>query len=243
MLGLGALLMLLLSSRVQSEPPEPSSQTGLASFLPLDLKAQTNHKRDIIFHSAQYAGNTLASLPTGKQNLQGIPFQVGEGVIQLGSTQLPNKPARVAGISVGKKLSKLHILHATAYSEEQDRRIGAYTVHYEDGTSATIPIVYGKDVLDWWKYPVSPEPTRGKVAWEGVNEAVKRFDATIRLYLTSWENPHPARTVTCIDYASTMTNCAPFCVAITTEKALQARAVTGPVTAEDLHATVAAAGR
>jgi hypothetical protein len=89
---------------------------------------------------------------------------------------------------------------------------------YADGTSATIPIVYGQDVLDWWKYPGAADPKRGKVAWEGTNEAAKEFEATLRLYLTTWENPHPDKGVKAIDYSSTMdTPCAPFCVALTAE--------------------------
>jgi hypothetical protein len=194
--------------------------TAEKRFTPLDLQAKTNHKCKVSFQRGRYPGNTLASLPTGEQTFHGIMFQVGEGVIQLGSTVLQDKPAKVTGIPVGKKFSKLHILHATGFFlSEQDTPIGAYTVHYEDGTSATIPIIYGKDVLDWWKYPANPEPTRGKVAWEGENEGARGFGATIRLYLTTWENPHPAKTVTSIDYASTMdTDCAPFCVAITVEE-------------------------
>jgi hypothetical protein len=234
--GLGsAFLLLFWSSSVQSQPSESASQPRLARFVPLDLQAKTNHKSKDSFHSGRFPGNNLASLPMGKQNLQGITFQIGDGVIQLGSTQLPNKPAMVAGIRVGQKFFKLHILHATAYQDEPHRRIGAYTVYYGEGTSATIPIVYGQDVLDGWKYPGDPEPTRGEVAWQGENEGAKQGVATIRLYRTTWENPHPTKTVTHIDYASTMTNCAPFCVAITLEKPLRARALAGPVTAESLE--------
>jgi hypothetical protein len=189
-------------------------------FAFVDLQAKTNHKRKDSFQRGRYPDNTLASLPGGNQTLQGITFHIGDGVMQLGSTLLPGKPVQVAGIAVGKKLSRLHILQATGFFlSDLDTPIGSYTVHYDDGKSATIPIVYGMDVLDWWKYPNGPEPTRGKVAWEGENQAARQFGATIRLYLTTWENPHPAKTVTTIDYASTMdTDCAPFCVAITAEQ-------------------------
>jgi hypothetical protein len=236
MVGLGAALLLVFwSSVVQSQPSESARPSGLAAFVPIDLQGKTNHKSKDSFQLGRYPGNTLASLAMGKQNLQGITFHIGDGVIQLGSTQLPNRPTKVGGIRVGQKFSKLYILHATAYSDEPDRRIGAYTVHYADGTSTTIPIVYGQDVLDWWKYPGNPEPTRGEVAWEGENEGAKQFSAAIRLYRTTWENSQPGKTVTHIDYASAMTNCAPFCVAITAEKPLQARAGAGAVTAEDLE--------
>jgi hypothetical protein len=196
------------------------SQAVGKNFTPINLQDKANHKRDESFHSGRYPGNVLTSLPGGPQNFLGIPFQIGKGVLQLGSTSVQDKPEKITGIPVGRKCTRLQILHATGYylEEGQEVNIGSYTVHYEDGTSATIPIVYGKDVMDWWKYPGAGDPSRGKVAWEGANEANKEFDATIRLYLMTWENPHPEKRVTSIDFASTMdTVCAPFCVAITAE--------------------------
>lgn len=188
-------------------------------FTTIDLQSKINHKSKDDFHSGRYPGNNLTSLPTGDQTLLGIKLHIGDGVVQLGSTSIQDKPEKIAGIQVGKRCAKLHILHATGYYLEEERRIGAYTINYEDGTSATIPIVYFQDVLDWWKYPGLPEPTRGKVAWEGTNEAAKGFDATIRLYLTTWENPNPDKRVASIDYSSSMeTICAPFCVAMTVEE-------------------------
>ena len=114
----------------------------------------------------------------------------------------------------------MQILHATGYIRDDEAQIAEYVIHYEDRTTETIPVVYGKDVLDWWKYPFSGEPTRGKVVWNGENEpAKKEFDATIRLYLTTWENPKPNVRITSIDYAMSNNEdrCAPFCVAITAE--------------------------
>jgi hypothetical protein len=190
-------------------------------FIHLDLQAKANQKRTEVFHSGRYPGNTLTALPGGVQTLLDVPFQVGAAVLQLGSTGIADKPDKIAGISVGRKCTRLHILHATGYylDDGQEANIGAYTVHYDDGTSTTIPIVYGRDVLDWWKYPGAGDPSRGKVAWEGTNEAAKEFEATLRLYLTTWENPHPDKAVKTIDYSSTMdTPCAPFCVALTVEE-------------------------
>lgn len=39
----------------------------------------------------------------------------------------------------------------------------------------------------------------------------------IRLFMTTWQNPQPDRVVTHIDYRSTMTEAAPFLVALTIE--------------------------
>jgi hypothetical protein len=146
-----------------------------------------------------------------------------------------DKPEKITGIKVDRKLRDLYFLQATAYHLEEEVPIGSYTVKYADGTTETIPIVNGKDVTDWWKYPFSKAPTRGKVAWEGANDAAKELNATLWLFMSTWKNPKPNAMVKSIDFASTMdTSCAPFCVAITMSKPLKARAPVKPLTAADL---------
>jgi hypothetical protein len=183
----------------------------------LDLQAKANHKLKDPFHSGRFPDNTLESLPTGEQKLEGVKFKIGASVIQLGSKQVMDKPEKVEGIKVDQRFAVLHILHATGYGTEDDTLLGEYVVHYENKTKETIEIVYGKDVIDWWFYPGSKEVTRSKKAWEGTNAAAKSYDATLRLYLTTWKNPKPDKKVVSIDYVSKMTDCAPFCVAMTVE--------------------------
>src|SRR5205823_6181546 len=103
---------------------------------------------------------------------------------------------------------------------EDDTPIGEYRVHYEDGTNAVIPIVYGKDVRDWFYVEDEKEPSRGKVAWQGNNGRAPQVGARIRLYLSTWENPSPGKKVTTIDYSSRkdQTVAAPFCIAMTLEE-------------------------
>jgi hypothetical protein len=235
--GWAAVLLLAPSGGVPGQPPEPADRPGPVRFYPLDLQALANHKRKDDFHQDNLPGNNLDALPSGEHRLLGIPFQVGEGVLQLGCQSLPNKPEKITGIKVGKKFTSLHVLHATAYSveEEEDVTIGSYTLHYEDGTTQTIPIVNGQDVRGWWKRPGAPEPSRGKVAWEGSNDCVTRMGAGLRLFASTWTNPTPGTAVVSIDYVSAMTKCAPFCVAITAAEPLKARAVTVPATAGDLE--------
>jgi beta-lactamase regulating signal transducer with metallopeptidase domain len=184
----------------------------------IDLQPWANERLDApSFHSGQYKDNNLAPLPTGDRKLGGVPFKIGEELIQLGTSI--GKPEKVENIKVGRQLSRLYILQATAYIADDGVEIAKYTIHYEDGTTTTIPVVYGEDVLDWWKYSFCGEPTRGKVVWNGENEPAKReFDATIRLYMTTWQNPKPDVRISRIDYAVTgETPCMPFCVAMTAE--------------------------
>jgi hypothetical protein len=244
--GLSVGLILLLCPPGQGQDPKAAdkpdgaekstvARQGSGGFNPLDFQDLANHKRKDSFHSGDRPANTLASLAAGEHRLLGIPFKIGEGVLQVGSTALADKPAKITGIKVEKKLRELYILHSTAYHLDEEVTIGSYTVKYADGNTETIPIVNAQDVTDWWKYPFSKAPTKGKVAWEGANDAAKEFDATLWLFMSTWKNPRPNSVVKSIDFASTMdTACAPFCVAITTSEPLRARAQVKPLTAAQL---------
>jgi hypothetical protein len=191
----------------------------------IDLQAKANHELSKDFVEF-LNGNNLAELPKGDQVFLGIPFRIGPQMICLGSPVKPERPERVQGVKVGTTLAKLHILQATEFGEGApgtDRhvpdgaKIGEYTIHYEDGTKHEIPIVYGVDVRDWWFNDRSKSPTRGKVAWKGTNAYSSQLGSKIRLYLTTWQNPQPGVPVTHIDYSSSGTAAAPFCVALSAE--------------------------
>jgi hypothetical protein len=187
----------------------------------LDLQPKANQKLKEDFRRNAFPGNNLASLPQGEQTLEGVKFNIGEKLIRLTSTQesVAEMPEKVEGIKVGAKFARLHILHATGWKADDGARIGEYTVNWDDGSSAIIPIEYGKDVLDWWWNANDGEPSRSKAAWTGDNEGAKTANARIRLYLTTWENPKPDKKVRSIDYSTTKkTPAAPFCVAITAEE-------------------------
>ncbi len=196
-----------------------NAKQATRKFTCIDLKDKSNHKLNELFHANAPAGNNLDCLTRGEQTLEGIKFKIGEGYIRLGSARLSDKPDKVEGIKVDKRFAKLHILHATAWSTDNDTIIGEYTINWEDDTSVTIPIIYGKDVLDWWTTDDVVEASRVKVAWKGENEASKARDMHVRLYLTSWENAKPEKKVKTIDFATTKeTICAPFCIAMSIEE-------------------------
>ena len=58
---------------------------------------------------------------------------------------------------------------------------------------------------------------RGTIAWQGANEFTKPLETTVRLYVMTWDNPHPDKLITSIDFQSANTVCAPFCLAMTGE--------------------------
>src|SRR5262249_22308815 len=95
--------------------------------------------------------------------------------------------------------------------------IGDYKVHYEDKTTARIPILYGRDLRDWSDQDNARPVLRGVLAWQGTNDLLRQRGGKIRLYVTTWENPYPRKLVTHIDYQSANTVCSPFCIAMTAE--------------------------
>jgi hypothetical protein len=192
----------------------------------IDLQSKANQKLDEPFHG-DLEGNDLAELPRGEQTFAKAKFKIGASLIQLGSTVVKDKPAKVEGIAVDRKLKRLYFLHATGYGNapaaeashvKDDTEIGHYLIHFEDKTTTKVPIVYGKDVRDWWDTSRDKETPRARLAWEGTSEAAKRANARLYLYRGTWENPHPDKRVVSIDYHSANdTAAAPFCVAITAE--------------------------
>jgi hypothetical protein len=195
-------------------------------FSYVDLQTKANKK--LTDNLGNLDGTNLSMLPKGEQTLEGVKFKIADRFIRLGSSwvKTETKPERVEGIPVGKAFAKLHLLHATVAGGPRggevadDTEIAKYTVHYEGGTTETIPVVYGKDVRDFWWYSADKDGvTRGKVAWKGENEATKTSGGEFRLYLSTWENPHPTKKIVSIDYMRVGdTVCAPFCVAMTLEE-------------------------
>ncbi|HEV3165330.1 MAG TPA: hypothetical protein VGZ22_14985 [Isosphaeraceae bacterium] len=194
----------------------------------VDLQPKGNHalKDDM---GPQFPGNNLESLPKGEQKLEGTPFKIGEKMIRLkGADEADELPDSVEDIKVGAVFKTLYILQATEYSindDADDKEIGAYVVHYADKTEERIPIVYGQHLQDWWGYPGLAEVTDAKVAWTGTNKGADSFaeennvdGIKIRLFSSSWTNPHPEKEVATIDFTSKKTQCKPFVVALTTEK-------------------------
>ena len=161
-------------------------------------------------------------LPAGPRLLAGVEFQIGERMLQLRGQRAPQMPLAVKEIPVHRRVVRLYILHATqdarsSHGVREGELIAEYRVHYADGDVATIPVNVGQDVRDWWTS--EPEPlARSQVAWAGENKAASDGHCYLRLFLSTWKNPHLEKVVASIDYVSMQRAAAPFCLAITAEE-------------------------
>jgi WD40 repeat protein len=163
--------------------------------------------------------NDLSDLTPGLRKLAGVMFDV-RGLIQVGGASRDGAAyaKAVRGIRVSQACSRLHFLHAAIFANEVGAGVdlGSYRVHYSDGHKVDIPIVLGKDVLDW--FSKSGEDLSGVVvAWTGQNEDSRRANQQIRLFKTTWVNPFPLVPISGIDFLCGQWSATPFLVAITAE--------------------------
>lgn len=149
-------------------------------------------------------GSTLdyQHLPLGKQVMGLVPFtlattptQQAHAIIAMQGHRMPQLPARVDGIVVGQKVQRLAFLQAAYYAAPG--RIATYVVHYDDGSSVSIPVIGGEHVGDWY----SPRDLPGAiVAWEKPHPLITH--ATVGAYLMLWDNPKPDAKITTLDIIS-----------------------------------------
>jgi hypothetical protein len=208
---------LLAKSKEMPKPPE-------IEILPkgvlvcLDLQPKCNQKITDLSGPGDFEGNGLAELPRGEETFCRVKFRILDKLIQLAGTNLPDAPEKAEGIPVNEKATRLYVLHAAQWSAPDSTVIGQFTLHYEGGSTASMPIVYGEDVRDWWASDGGTPVTRGRVVWTGSNVVTDPRNVALRLYLSVWENPHPDKKIASLDYVSSKTACAPFCVAISVER-------------------------
>lgn len=187
----------------------------------VNLSAWYNASLDRGWQNPTNEANNLSALPRGLQTFGGVPFDV-RGVIQLRGLALKglgvNFPEQVRGLVLNHPGQRLHFLHGTGWTAEAGVTIGSFVIRYANGYELRIPILYGRDVLGWWRFPNEKQEAIGPAsAWTGENEAAKRAGASLRIFKTTWVNPLPSEAIKSIDYVSAMTAAAPFLLAVTVE--------------------------
>jgi beta-galactosidase len=155
---------------------------------------------------------TFRDLPTGKQTLAGVSYDIYEfptspvpTVVMLDGPGVPGKlPAEVKGIPVGRKADALFFLMAARIDKRpspDDRKKGKqlevarYVVHYADGKMAEVPI-YAEVHVESYRQ-ISPLALPGaQVAWTRKYEGV---DESAVAYSVQWANPRPNIEIKSID--------------------------------------------
>jgi hypothetical protein len=213
-----AATMALLKTH-QSVPPLPNEKT-------IDLNPFLNRTlADSIAGAGKY--NNISALKAGVHTFNGVTFNV-QGVVKLRGDVLDNADKKFPtwiNIPISCKCSRLYLLHGASDLKTPGDRVAWLILHYQDGSTARIDINGGEHVLDWWgpiyntdagvgRYTTSPDT---ELAWAGSNPDIKENadDFSLRLYKTAFDNPHPERTISSIDYASALSGASPFLAGLT----------------------------
>ena len=126
-----------------------------------------------------------------------------------------NKTKSSKGIQIGKDISSLLFLHACAKEatnkraykcicnfDETAELLGWYEVIYEDGFVTTIPIRYGKNILDWnVNNRIMNKKKKRKVyeqnqyAYEAEAVKVSRSEKPITFFAYEWKNARPGKPI------------------------------------------------
>jgi hypothetical protein len=143
------------------------------------------------------ARRNLAEVP-GTLRVDGVPFEIGPRYIQLAGQEQPGWPTEVVGIAVHGKAEKLHFLHGCANAFPLfGTRVATYTLHYDDGTSAELPVVTGRQLVEL-RVPgnyVNVCATRATTAWIGSDRLADEKGYRLQLFACCEENPHPGKTI------------------------------------------------
>lgn len=217
---LGAVNLPLAGSKTRPLLPVPG-RPDPAGAGQIDLSAVYNLSLDETWQpvaSPDESDLNLRALPAGSQNLGGVSFDV-RGIVQLRRLAIDCElfPDRVE-IPVPRAFQRFHVLHGARGNSKEGTVIGAFVIHYADGTRAEFPLALGRQVLPSGDAEVAVrECTAAALAWESPSATLSQA-RQCRLYRTTFVNPNPGNPVSRIEYVSRMTRCAPFLVALTVDE-------------------------
>ena len=200
----------LLKAQLKIPARDPQASRNL-----IDLTPYYNGALGENWMNPRDTRNHLRELPRGVQRLAETQFDL-RGLIQV-EQECRRHPPKAEGIVVDQQCRRLHFLHAACNAGllEDGLEIGQYVVHLADGNQYQIPLVLGRELVDWH---IQRRKNEAYVtAWEGENPASRRLGKKIRLFKTTWENPRPEAEVRTIDFMAAHPGPCPFLVALTAE--------------------------
>ena len=178
--------------------------------IPLDDRCNQYLTKD---HGWFDAGRDLAHLPAGTNALAGVTYTIRDFrtspapscVMLAGPGAKGRLPNEVKGLRAGVKADVLFFLHTflrtgdwrPSKPEDQPPAVFRYVVHYADGQTAEIPVLYREGVDHW----LAKEPKGLKsasVAWAAPAPGDASGEQAV-LYQLSWANPRPNVSIDSID--------------------------------------------
>ncbi len=198
-------------ARRRGDEPIPPGLGERLTFIDLDRNGN-----DFLAEGPGGNGNDLDRLPRGIHKFGDVYFHIGEKMVHVQGGMRLDLPRSVKGIPVRALADRVHFLHATQGGRDPGTLIGAYVLRYTDGTSEQIPLVYGRNIANWWSFSRKDDPTEAEIPWTGSNDVTDLNPRLkVRLFAINWTNPHPEKEIIAFDVLSSGNDCDPFLAAVT----------------------------
>ncbi|MFP4380015.1 MAG: glycosyl hydrolase 2 galactose-binding domain-containing protein [Candidatus Sumerlaeia bacterium] len=174
----------------------------------------------------KYRNEDVSNLPGGKQNLDGVLFDINDffaadtpTVIALAGGGSPVETKIIKDVKVGRKADALFFLH-TYHPGRQAGRIDdriegwkekgeidqlvsfdyptvlEYVVHYADGSEVVVPVRYRREIGPWIDESRPETNAYSRVAWQA---ATSEAGGYLSVYSMQWNNPEPTKEIATID--------------------------------------------
>ncbi|MBI2925361.1 MAG: carboxypeptidase regulatory-like domain-containing protein, partial [Verrucomicrobia bacterium] len=131
-------------------------------------------------------------------------------------------PTSVRDIPVGRKATRLHVIHGAGEIMKDGTPVAKLVLHYANGQEHTLSLVYGQHLRNWYKASREPDEVtnpNSKVVWTGTSPRSDRYGMTLRLYRTSFPLPLPDVELRSLDVVSLLSESVWVTVGMTLEEA------------------------
>lgn len=143
------------------------------------------------------------------QRYSGTVFIVNKAIALKGIHRRAQTYPQAAVIALNKKAGSIAFLHTAPWSASAGTEIGAYIVHYDDGTTERVPLVYGTNISTWTDTNVSS--INLLQGWSG--ETANGLPVAINTFF--WTNPKPAATIERLEFVSNQGLASPVLLGLT----------------------------
>lgn len=158
------------------------------------------------------------SLSPGVKWSEGIPFLIPERCYHLSGKEGDESPTGIS-LKIGENLKGLCFLHTTSerpYKTEDmyerfgkdPKKIGSYKVLYEDGSSEEIDLLFRRNITEW-------NDRLGNGEAPIVLKGKAKDGSLVHICALKWENPHPEKKITALQFQSSLAGVQPILLAIT----------------------------
>ena len=158
----------------------------------------------------------LSTFPTSQERFGQTHFLCninaqGEGALMMAGKLNPAGayPEQVELQFASKQVNAIHFLMTGAFRDEEDTSIGSITLRYEDGSEATLDLVYGQNCFAF--DDLTGSLFDSEIAWDGQSA----LGTSVSVRNLKWENPNPEKQVEAVILTSSNSASAPIYLAMT----------------------------